>query len=303
MERGPALLVLGLVLALAIVPAVVHPAAAGPIDFSSDEGAQNFGRLDQNDVGAMFGDCGCGPVAAVNSFVYLENAFGSIYGTSLTPLTTAGENATAQNLALNYMHTKPTSEGSAGATSIHNFITGKMDYIEKMVPERTDYEAQVSPKIVGAGFTAPDTTLIKPTGRFLAHQLQDGEDVEILFSRFDSSGKEIFGHFATAVALNWVNQAGDKVMHQSDGATFDFVNPNGGTLITGRRIYEDASGLHEIGPTGTVFDITAVVAESPHHRILAEPSGLALLPFASAVLLGVRCAAARTLRRDRGKPS
>jgi hypothetical protein len=56
-------------------------------------GAQDYGKLLQKDlpgcgaedgVGDLAGS-GCGPSAAVNSFVYLQNKYSSIYGKKLVP--------------------------------------------------------------------------------------------------------------------------------------------------------------------------------------------------------------------------
>lgn len=294
-------------IALAMLLLVAADAGAGPVDYSSDEGVTNFGTLDQFDTGALYGSCSCGPTAAVNSFVYLENVYGSIYGTLLTALNLNAERSVAQTLAREYMHTRldtdpPDGQVQPGGTYIGDFIAGKMAYIEAMAPNRTTYEAQVSSRVVNAPVTSEGTEVVDPTGLFLAKQLKDGEDVELLVNKFDGSGKQTFGHYNTVIALHWINQAGDGVMHQSDGATMDFIDPVGG-VTKSRHVYEDATGLHLVGQDQSIFDITAIVAESPIKKGLGvpEPAGGALTALAiAAMALGRRLAAVTRSRQPIG---
>lgn len=250
------------------------PAIAGPIDFSVDEGMDLFGNVDQTALGDVLGGCGCGPVAAVNSFVYLERRFPGQYGTSLTPLDRVGEEKIAGDLALNWMHT------SDKATTIQNFINGKMDYIDENAPFTTNFAAQVSPRLEPGTFEGSRSTeFVEPTAAFLAGELRDGEDVEVLIAQFDEKGVQTFGHFVTAVKLDWINQKGDGFMAPSDGATWGFMDPNGGVVRDKRFIFESDGELMFQGPSGGTFEIVAIVSESPFRKTppIPEPQTWRLL--------------------------
>src|SRR5262245_35686701 len=72
-------------LALIAVVLLAGPALAAPISYDVDLNSDNqFGTLKQTDVTGCennpTGTLACGPTAAVNSFVFLENVYPTIYG-------------------------------------------------------------------------------------------------------------------------------------------------------------------------------------------------------------------------------
>src|ERR1017187_8731056 len=143
---------------------------------SVSENPNLFGHVNQNDP-ALAGVCAaggvsyaCGPTAAVNSFVFLENMYPGLYDNTLT-----GNPAVMQNL----FNTVTTLSGNnfmmcaagTGGTLLTNFITGKQNYIEQLTPGRTTYTSQLNP---GFGFILPE--------------LQKGEDVELLLGLYHANG-------------------------------------------------------------------------------------------------------------------
>ena len=115
----------------ALVVALCGPASsASAMVITYKEDPKLFGTLDQGVTNCP--GVNCGPTAAVNSFVYLQNAFPKIYKNPLVPTThgmnptSAEQKAVANNLGTNYMKNccGDTSEG----TAIGDFILGKMDY-------------------------------------------------------------------------------------------------------------------------------------------------------------------------------
>ncbi|HEY6432129.1 MAG TPA: hypothetical protein VIZ17_09100, partial [Acetobacteraceae bacterium] len=192
-------------IALNVAVAAIYPSvslAGDPNNFSANEGNDNFGHLSQADV------CGieaiaCGPTAAVNGFVYLQNRFPRIYGTKLTPTDSTSEVATALALASpSYMDT----HGSG--TLINDFILGKEQYISDAtkgdIGAATIVDAQVSPVFPGnetAGLPAGD--MAEPTGAFLANQLIDKEATEILIFPVNNNDVQSGpGHYLTVVDLH-----------------------------------------------------------------------------------------------------
>jgi hypothetical protein len=66
---------------VALVCLLPTPALAVAV-FNIDLGASNFGNLDQDDTTAC-ANVACGPTAAVNSYVFLQNKYPVIYDNSL----------------------------------------------------------------------------------------------------------------------------------------------------------------------------------------------------------------------------
>ncbi len=182
-----------LLMALAAVP---QPISAKEIKVELD--ASLFGHLDQHDT-----DCqlvNCGPTAAANSFLYLQQRYPDIYNGANTLVQTrigggfdlAG---VANSLGSAYMG------GCAGAncgaipsgTLIEDFIVGKINYFKDRAPGTTAVEAQMnfpwrsdqaatpdlknpSPKPANVIDSTP------PTLGWIADQLRKGQDVELFMA-------------------------------------------------------------------------------------------------------------------------
>jgi hypothetical protein len=213
-----------------------------------------FGHLNQNDP-ALAGVCAaggvnyaCGPVAAVNSFVFLQNSDREIYDTTLT-----GDPTVNQNL----VNTAITLSGNqfmmcaacSGGTSINNFISGKMAYIEGLdklagktaYADQTNFAANQNP-----------TRLLN----FLFSELRQNEDVELLFGYYNADGTRDGGHYVTLYGLSG----------GTDPMTLSFVDPNGRVNMPniGYTINGNILSLPGYGPGGGLTTrIDWAVAESP----------------------------------------
>ncbi len=124
--------------AATLVPMAFVPIARAEL-IVYDEDPSLFGDLDQHNT-----DCkrnGCGPTAAVNSFVFLQNQYPLIYGDMLVPSATSTPTQTEQADVANdlgsYMKTC-----CARGTYWGNFITGKQAYIDDVAPDTTVSSAQ-----------------------------------------------------------------------------------------------------------------------------------------------------------------
>jgi hypothetical protein len=185
------------------------------------ENANLFGNLNQGDT-----DCpmvACGPTAAVNSFVYLQNRYPNIYGNKLVP---KGANAAQQYMNMqmvantlggaDYMNTCNCGNG----TFIEQFILGKQKYLDTMAKNATTYGAEDT---FAWRTTLPDGSKVAakppyvqqntaPTGQWLVDQLKAGEDVELFVN--GSMGN----HYITLTQMTYN-------LDKNTGS-FMFIDPN-----------------------------------------------------------------------------
>ncbi len=262
-----------------------------------------YGNLSQNDplMGAIGPDA-CGPVAAVNSFVYLENAYPGVYDRMLVPddnppdgLHDPAEMA-ATALVLsgpNYMNTQSPPVGVVG-TAHDDFLWGKHKYMEEVAPGRTRYEAWDNFNWVNPQRPKPDWVNIGGVDKmFLYEELVDCEDVEVLII-FDIPPNE-WGHYVTVNEFHWVDGDGNGIMTFAENATMGFIDPFDGLHYT-TQIWDDGGygpyGAIETEAYGTFprGHITVGVSESPAY-VIPEPTGLIVFAFGALV-------AARRRRRN-----
>lgn len=267
----------------AVLPLVLASNLVSAHDYSINLGESNFGHVSQKLV-CGFEASACGPTAAVNSFVFLQNSYSQFDGLipeSAEPAKMLqNEISVAQDLAKNYMHT------NKEATTIDNFTLGKEGYIHDHGGGSAEFSAEADPRLFTNGkSTDPDTTVTAPTALFLAEQLADGEDVELLANQSDGMGGfKALGHFVTVVDLKWNDRNGNKLIDGTEGAKLGFIDPNGGVFKDNRELFEKNGDLFLNNPAGVTFEITAVVSESPFrkHNPIAEPAAFHI--FAPAVL-------------------
>jgi len=224
-----------------------------------DEGANNFGHLSQNNPG-LAGVCvqgvggpsfACGPVAAVNSFVYLQTLKGpggvSIYDNSLI----AGGNLvnTATMLAgPNFMNCM----ACAGGTLIGNFSSGKMKWIEGSVPGKTVYSSKQNHSIFD-----------------LLLDLSAGEDTELLVGFYDRTGARVGGHYVT---LYMASSA-------TEGKMLGFIDPDPNPASNVSDSYTVLGGpgpllqINDYGPANDLARVEYAIDESP----IPEPGTLVLV--------------------------
>jgi len=234
-----------------------------------------YGDLDQHDVPG-FGAVACGPTAAVNSFVYLQNKYPGIYDTLLVPdinangLDNADMIAVAQTLGgAVYMNT------IANNTTYHDdFIWGKREYIEDKAPGRTEYLAQDSWNWPQPARPKPTWVSTQyPTWDFIYDELVACEDVEVLLSW--SGG----GHYLTLSSFHWADTANPGVIDLGE-AWIDYMDPWTGAW--GQSNIWSGSGRIETDYESGAY-ISMAVSESP----IPEPISLVFFSTGVAAVMGV----------------
>lgn len=312
----------------------ILPANAGPADIptSVDEGQAFFGHYNQV-APAFSGVCGgthaCGVVAALNSFVFLQNEY-EIYGGHgghparllPDPSSAASVTATAQTLA-DDMGCPSTC--SAHAININNFISGKQKYIDSVAPGTTRFTAQSVYEKTG---TPTTQTKPAPTMKFIMQELADAEDVEVLigfWQKKDGVEKRVGGHYMTLTGGTVNDANGDGRFNDGDTPnTLSFIQgffmPADGSTPSFGSGYSMTTNVSDVnfafpgGPTEDVLDLTnffstlkgktnhpdrkddnttvvveAAVSESP----VPEPPSIASLSLSVAMLFLVARPVAR----------
>jgi hypothetical protein len=284
---------------------LVDVVVAGPIDYSALEDASEFGHLRQADLrncGNLARE-GCGPTAAANSFLFLENQYPGIYRRKLIPTdppdldlngvidTYDGLIFAGNSLTLNiYMKT------CCNHTTLRDdFFFGKQRYIEDRVPGVTVYEIMDDPVLntldpngnFDPNNLPPGYHAQAPTPQFLSANLKTGEDIEILVTRNDETG--LHGHYVTVFGLQWIDQDMDGKISPADGrATLSYIDParTAGDQEQTRTLVQRANGLLALRNemTGAEFDIRFAVRESPTH-VPGPPSLLLFVSGISALTL------------------
>lgn len=253
------------VLAIGCLVGIAVPGAQADVWEISKDWAL-YGNLNQNHIPGI-GGVACGPAAAINSFVYLENAYPWIYTNSLTPVQGIDyrppvgvdpyDDMIAAAVVLggaNYMNTT-----LANGTWHDDFIWGKYSYIEWFVPGKTRYEAQ--DYWDWTNYDRPTwVDPVIPTWNFIYDELFDCEDVEILLSGDD------FGHYLTLTSFLWDDAANSGMM--------DYIDPWTGAWAACNIRLQSGQIQTDYRGTGTYNSwISMAVSESP----IPEPSTLLLL--------------------------
>jgi hypothetical protein len=269
-----------------------------------------YGDLKQSDVP----ECparACGPVAAVNSFVYLQTKYPEIYTVGLAALVGLADDQPPplhwEQLAASIL-AGPEFMGTCcgGGTPIEKFILGKQAYIEDVIPGRTSYKAEMDipwrPDVAGSSghpvdkpSYVDDSTF--PTAAFLRKEIADGEDVELLLFLGNDS------HYVTLTSIgppedgvgdmNWVDPITGKTLQ--DGAVYQIVKDGFSSHL--EVTYENPTTHKSV--TG---NISAAVSESP----VPEPSSIFLLTTCLAIIAFVLCrrsTSSRTQDFDSGLPA
>jgi hypothetical protein len=291
------LTILFVVMGLLMILGMPRPCEAVNV-YYVEKPVELYGNLDQDDIPGG-GEIDCGPVAAVNSFVYLENKYPWAYDRHLVPDTEFPPdgirdydeliNAAILVSGANNMNTKPTIPG----TWDDMFIYGKMQYIEFNVPGVTVYAAQMlgmwawpgpplSPRPPDEVPPIPKPIWVQdwtyPTWQFIFGELHDCEDVEILLSW--NGG----GHYLTLTGFNWTDTDGDGVIDAEEEAMMMYIDPQTGAPGATGIWNVPVDSEYEIMTnyeTGSV--ITMAVSESP---IIPEPAAIMMVGLALAGLVG-----------------
>jgi hypothetical protein len=257
-----------------------------------------YGNLDQDDIPGI-GNIACGPAAAINSFVYLENKYSNYFGgrNSIIPrqsqdLDNDGDvdyyddliSAAQVISGSNYMNTGSNPNSGLNGTWDDMMIYGKYQYLNDNTAKEIDYGAQLSsawnwagnrpdgekPMVEKPGWISDNTT---PTWDFLYNELVACEDVEILINY--TSGEE-GGHFLTLSSFHWTDEDIDQIIDQGE-ATIDYIDPATGAWGES-PIWHSGGSL--VGTyANSSFEITMAVKES-----IPEPMTVAILGLGALFL-------------------
>lgn len=288
-------------LLLAAVVLIAAPAWAAP-KLKAALDPKLFGTLDQFDTACP--ELQCGPVALVNAFVYLQNAFPKLYGQKLIPPATPGKPATPDDLvrAANDIGDRFTGNcvvctGESRPTSVGDFVLGGSRYLEAKAPGKTRYEAT---SILRWGQSAPagdgpNSEQDEPawfdaqTGArpaFLAEVLGRGSAVALLMVGLDDKRNLTGAHYVTLTGIEYDPASRTGAM--------SFVDPVGGARGTTKIVSPPLAAT--LFMTQTEFSVTPpgekalslpYIAASFVMTPVPEPSTVAAMSaglFAAALL-------------------
>jgi hypothetical protein len=248
--------------------AIADPIIADEGEYVDDNPTPvNFGTLGLNQFPPNpnypnFNACGCGPVAATNSLVYLEKQYPLLYGTSLT-------GGFALNDLINTTYSLANYMGYDNGVYIANFVSGKYNFFQNTNPYVVISE-EISPNsllngVLPSGPAFNMTSVIQPSPNFLYTELATDEDVELFITDYVNN-VAISSHFVTAYKLIW---------YGTDGLV-SYIDSKNGTAQS-RVLSDTAAGLDLISSVSSdTFVINAIIAESPGRQV-PEPSSFALL--------------------------
>lgn len=277
-------LVRALVCAVALA---LCPASAFATVFSIQETIGYFGNLNQHSLeysysqyGTGGGNMACGPVAGINSLVYLTNRFPSVYGSSLIHVAPGDMDNSGSHTAYDDWIYSAGASGMAkyaymnttlqNGTWHDNFIRGIYSYIEASVSGVTQYSAQDywSPTYWGnAPTTRPQPSWVlgqTPTWNFIYDGLTKGSSVGVLFT-YTGGG----GHFVSVTGMTW-----DSL---TNSGTLAYMNPwTGSSESTQIRLSSGRLNTDYGGTNGSWISVANSVVAVP------EPSTMILF-FVGAI--------------------
>lgn len=259
---------------------ILASAQAWGASYSIFKDVDLYGRVDQLTpaIREVFGKCGCGPTACINSFVYLQNK----YGVNLIP-DAVGDDQIAAVIELGTMMGVDPDEG----VSDQGFMAGKIEYLNKYGSGRIIMKGQDDE---GAG----GLTNQVPTWQFIFEELKHCEDVEIGITWWDEETQKFEdGHWITATGFSFEDLEdpdspdGNGIIDDGESASLNFIDPWGGVPISDGvlsmcdkddyKAYLSLSYTNVDGETAWgIIDI--VVSESvPEPSVLVGLAGMACI--------------------------
>ena len=269
-------------LSLLVCVAYLFSPIASATTLTAQQTVSYFGSLDQHSLeysypqyGIGGGNMACGPVAGINSLVYLTNRFASVYGSSLIDVAPGDmDNNGSHSVYDDWIYSAGAS-GMAGYAYMNtkvqngtwhdNFIRGTYSYIEASIAGVTQYSAQdySSPTYWG---NAPTTRPVPawvlgqtPTWNFIYDGLTRGSAIGVLLT-YTGGG----GHFVSVTGMMWDAQA--------NTGTLSYMNPwTGSSESTNMRLSSGRLNTDYGGLNGSWISVANSVTPVP------EPSTLVLL--------------------------
>ena len=228
--------------------------------YTVDKNCAEFGHINQHSLDRSeddwLGGMACAPTATMNSFIYLQSHYPTIYDNLLVPAGAGQDVIKARELALNFMNTSQFT-----GTTIYDWAWGKHDFLEQYAPGKTIYHGQTTYN--GWDMRGrPDWALNSiPSWDFLYNQLFACQDVEIGIW-WDAS--EI-GHALTLCGMSW-NDA-------TNSGTIDFIDPWDGVCYNDWALALQMDGKLHMNYAAHSYYVDLALAESA----VPEPSAFLML--------------------------
>jgi hypothetical protein len=201
---------------------------AGPLQgqvraavYSAELDVNLFGYLNQNDI-PIIGSFASAPAASVNAYVYLQNRYPGIYGTSLAGTTMSQWIQTAERLAqAQYMAT-----ADNGTTFIRDQIYGNTTYLNDTVPDLNRFAGQA---VLSDGV---DWTQARPQPPFIQRVFPTWQSLYFAILQQNAIVIDLYfpgtirpTHTVTGTSFHWNDIDGDGFIDLSENAEIDFIDP------------------------------------------------------------------------------
>lgn len=257
----------GVPLSLVLVLSTWATASLDGSVLSLGDPSENFANFGKQPNFCIAGGGVCFAASAINSFIFLENQYPTIYDRKLTP---------------NVVGVAPTQTDPTDTTNFANAILAS--FPSGLPNSLSGWNAYLTEKMTWINSAAPGTTVFDsfyvgsannshaPTSSDLSSEIQAQEDVEMFISG---------GGIAHAIVLTGISCS------SPTSCTMTYQDPNSPTVEQTAQLTAAAGGLQFVGLPGTdptlantTFTINAAFSESP----VPEPSSGILFGIGSTLL-------------------